>query len=83
MTTEFLTMNPKSFCLNGMGSGKTLSVLWTFDYLKKIGAVNRMLEISTLSTLEPTCGDEIFGNFPDLTFTVLRGTRAATSPSAG
>lgn len=75
VTAEFLTMNPKSFCLNGMGSGKTLSVLWAFDYLKRAGMVNRMLVISPLSTLERTWGDEIFGNFPELTFTVLHGTR--------
>ncbi len=75
ITAEFLTMNPKAFCLNGMGSGKTMSVLWAYDYLKKAGMVNRMLVISPLSTLERTWGDEIFGNFPDLTFTVLHGSR--------
>lgn len=75
ITAEFLTMNPRSFCLNGMGSGKTMSVLWAFDYLKKIGEVNKMLVISPLSTLERTWGDEIFKHFPELTFTVLHGSR--------
>jgi SNF2 family DNA or RNA helicase len=75
VTAEFLTMNPKSFCLNGMGSGKTMSVLWAFDYLKKLGMVNRMLVLGPLSTLERTWGDEIFKHFPELTFTVLHGTR--------
>lgn len=75
VTTEFLTLNPKSFCLNGMGSGKTLSVLWAFDYLKKIGEATKMLVISPLSTLERTWGDEIFNHFPETTFTVLHGTR--------
>ena len=74
-TAEFMTMNPRSFCLNGMGSGKTLSVLWAFDYLKKRGFVNKMLVISPLSTLERTWGDEIFGHFPELTFTVMHGSR--------
>ena len=76
VTSEFLTMNPKSFCLNGMGSGKTMSVLWAFDYLKKMGEVNRMLVISPLSTLERTWGDEIFKHFPELSFAVLHGTRS-------
>lgn len=74
-TSEFFTMNPKSFCLNGMGSGKTMSVLWAFDYLKKLGVVERMLVISPLSTLERTWGDEIFTHFPELTFAALHGTR--------
>ena len=74
-TVEFLTTNPRAFCLNGMGSGKTISVLWAFDYLRKAGLVRRMLVISPLSTLERAWGDEIFSNFPDMTFAVLHGTR--------
>jgi SNF2 family DNA or RNA helicase len=75
ITAEFLTMNPKSFCLNGMGSGKTMSVLWAFDYLKKMGIVSKMLVISPLSTLDRTWGDELFKHFPELTFAVLHGSR--------
>jgi len=74
-TSEFFTINPRAFCLNGMGSGKTLSVLWAFDYLRKAGVVKRMLVLSPLSTLERAWGDEIFRNFPDMTFAVLHGTR--------
>lgn len=72
-TTEFLTENPRSFCLNGMGSGKTLSVLWAYDYLRSIGRVRKMLVISPLSTLERTWGDEIFKHFPHLNFAVVHG----------
>ena len=74
-TSEFLTTNPRAFCLNGMGSGKTLSALWAFDYLRKAGIVKRMLVISPLSTLERAWGDEIFRNFFDMTFTVLHGSQ--------
>jgi len=74
-TAEFLVANPRCFNTSGMGSGKTLSALWAFDYLKKLGLVNRMLVISPLSTLERTWGDEIFKHFPHLTFTALHGTR--------
>lgn len=76
VTASFLTMNERAFVLNGMGSGKTISVLWAFDYLRKIGAVRRMLVLSPLSTLERAWGDEIFSNFPDMSFAVLHGTRA-------
>lgn len=75
ITSEFLSLNPRAFNLSGMGSGKTISALWTFDYLRKLGRVKRMLVISPLSTLERAWGDEIFRHFPDMTFTVLHGTR--------
>lgn len=74
-TVEFLTTNERAFCLNGMGTGKTISVLWAFDYLRKHGRLKRMLVISPLSTLERTWGDEIFKSFPDMTFGVMHGTR--------
>lgn len=75
VTSEFLSLNPRAFVLNGMGSGKTMSVLWAFDYLRKLGVVRRMLVISPLSTLERAWGDEIFRHFPDMTFAVLHGDR--------
>lgn len=73
-TAEFLTLNPWAFCLNGMGSGKTLAVLWAFHYLLGRGRAKRMLVVSPLSTLTRTWGDEAFTHFPDLTCTVLYGT---------
>jgi SNF2 family DNA or RNA helicase len=74
-TVEFLSTNPRAFCNNGMGSGKTISGLWAFDYLRRAGLVKRMLVIGPLSTLERAWGDEIYRHFPDLTFAVLHGTR--------
>ena len=74
-TVEFLTMNPRAFCLNGMGSGKSISTLWAFDYLRRAGLVKKMLIISPLSTLERAWGDEIFRHFPEMSFTVLHGSR--------
>jgi SNF2 family DNA or RNA helicase len=74
-TAEFLTMNARAFCLNDMGTGKTLSALWAYDYLREMGELKRVLIVSPLSTLERTWGDEIFRHFPHLTFAVLHGTR--------
>jgi hypothetical protein len=67
-------MNPRSFCLNDMGTGKSVSVLWAYDWLKSIGAVNKLLIISPLSTLERAWGDEIFRHFPERSVGVLHGT---------
>jgi SNF2 family DNA or RNA helicase len=74
-TAAFLTMNRRAFVLNDLGTGKTLSTLWAYDYLKKIGQVNKLLVVSPLSTLERVWADEIFGHFPHLTYAVLHGTR--------
>lgn len=75
-TAAFLTLNPRSFCLNDMGTGKTMSVMWAYDYLRSAGRRRRMLVVSPLSTLERTWGDTVFESFPHLTFTVLHGTAA-------
>ena len=74
-TAAFLTKFTRSFCLNGMGTGKTLSLLWAYDYLRLEGAVKKMVVITPLSTLERTWADEMFSHFPHLEFAVLHGTR--------
>lgn len=74
-TAAFLTMHPRAFVLSQMGTGKTLALLWAFDYLKMHRIANKLLIVSPLSSLERTWGDEIFKNFPHLDFTVLHGSR--------
>lgn len=72
-TSAFLSLNERAYCLNGMGSGKTLSGLWAFDYLRGRKRAKRLLVVAPLSTLERTWGDEIFTHFPHLTAAVLHG----------
>lgn len=74
-TAEFLTLQGNAFVLNDLGTGKTLAALWAYDYLRAEGLAHRALIISSLSTLERTWGDELFGNFSHLSFHVLHGTR--------
>lgn len=74
-TTCFLTLNPRAFVLNDMGTGKTLSVLWAWDYLRGLGHANKLLVISPLSTLERTWADEVHRNFPHLSVGVLHGSK--------
>lgn len=67
-----------NFVVNGVvvhNSGKTISVLWAFDYMRKNDMVDYMVVLSPLSTLERAWGDEIFRNFFDMTFAVVHGTR--------
>lgn len=75
VTAEELVLNPRMFCLNGLGSGKSLSVLWAYDWLRSEGWVHSMLIVAPLSTLERVWADEIFTHFPHLSFGVLHGTR--------
>lgn len=74
-TAQFLTLNPKAFVLNDMGTGKTLAALWAFDYLRSVKLAAKMLVISPLSTLERTWADEVFKHFPHLDVAVLHGTK--------
>lgn len=74
-TAEFLTLHPRSYVLNEMGTGKTLAALWAYDYLRSLGAVHKMLVVCPLSTMERTWADEIFKHFPHLDCRVLYGTR--------
>jgi SNF2 family DNA or RNA helicase len=76
MTSQFLTLNLRCFVLNDMGTGKTLSALWAFHYLRRIKKVRKMLVIAPLSTLERTWADEIFENFPDLNVAIVHGDKA-------
>lgn len=71
VTTDFLTMNNHAYCLNDMGTGKTLSVLWALDYLIRTKQIRKVLIVAPLSTLERVWGDEIFINFPHLNFQVV------------
>lgn len=74
-TVDFLTMNPKAYVLNDMGTGKTLAALWAYDYLRERGLANKLLIVCPLSTMERTWGDEIFRHFPHLSFGVVYGSR--------
>jgi SNF2 family DNA or RNA helicase len=75
ITAEFMAENPLMFCTSSMGTGKTLSALWTYDYLRQHGVVNKVLILAPLSTLERTWADLIWQNFPDMQFAVLHGSR--------
>lgn len=74
-TAEFLTLNHRAFNLNDLGTGKTISTLWAYDYLRSMGLVNKVIVVTPLSTLERTWADEIFQHFPHLTCSVMYGSR--------
>jgi len=73
-TAAFATLHRRAFILNDMGTGKTLSILWAFDYLRSKGLVSKLLISAPLSTLERVWADEVFMHFPHLETVVLHGT---------
>ena len=74
-TANFLAMHSRAYCLNGMGTGKTNSALWAYDYLRRTKQVTKMLVVCPLSTMERTWADSVFFTFPHLECAVLHGTR--------
>ena len=74
-TARFLSRSPRAYCLNGLGTGKTMSALWSFDFLRHEGLARKLLVVSPLSTIERTWADEIFWHFPHLRSVVLHGSR--------
>jgi len=74
-TANFLSMNNRCFVLNSMGTGKTVSSLWAYDYMRSRKQVNKVLIICPLSTMERTWADEIFKTFPHLDSAVIYGSR--------
>ena len=73
-TCESMVENPRSFVLNSMGTGKTRCALWAFDYLKKLGLVNKMLVVCPISTMTFTWGREVLLSTPHLRWSVIYGS---------
>jgi SNF2 family DNA or RNA helicase len=63
-TCAMLTSNPRAFVLNGLGTGKTKSALWAWDYLRKCGLAGKLLVCAPLSTINFTWVKEVFETVP-------------------
>lgn len=59
-TVEFLVSNPKAFCFNEQGTGKTASVIWATDYLMNVGAIKRVLVVCPLSIMRSAWQQDLF-----------------------
>lgn len=74
-TASFMTLNPRHFVLNDMGTGKTLSTLWALHYLKSKGYIRRAVVITPKSTMKRVWEDEIRKHFLGLlTSVILHGS---------
>lgn len=76
-TAEFLTLNRRGICLNDMGTGKTLSVVWAADYLMDQRQVQRCIIVCPKSTTSSVWEQEVFDHLlSKRTVVVLSGDRA-------
>lgn len=73
ITAGNLTLSTRHFLLSDIGSGKTLSALWAFDYLRSTGRAKRMLVVTPLSTMESVWANEVWEHLPHLTTQILYG----------
>jgi len=73
-TSEFLTLNKKSFCFNEQGTGKTASVIWAVDYLIQQNKINRVLVICPLSIMKSAWQEDLFKFAMHRTCSVAHGT---------
>lgn len=60
VTAGFLTMHQRSYCLNDMGTGKTMSAIWAADYLMSKGVINRALIVCPLSIMDSAWRADLF-----------------------
>lgn len=75
-TTIFLLTNKRSYVLNDLGTGKTLSALWACDFLMINKKVKKVLISSPLSTIKSVWGNEIFFNFNNRKYAIAHGRRS-------
>ena len=77
VTTALITTNKRSYVLNSLGTGKTRSALYAYDYLKKSNQnYGKLLITAPLSTLRQTWEREITMLFPWMKVAILHGSKA-------
>jgi SNF2 family DNA or RNA helicase len=59
-TSEFFTMNQRSFCFNEQGTGKTASAIWASDFLMNQGVIKRVLVVCPLSIMQAAWQADLF-----------------------
>ena len=76
ITAAMMTSYYRSYVLDGMGTGKTLSALFAIDYLMKIKEVRKVLIVCPLSTMNCVWSAQSFQWMPHLSVSVLHGSKA-------
>lgn len=75
-TCVMLSENPRAYVLNHMGTGKTKTALWAWDFLNKEGLCGKLLVCAPLSTINFVWAREVFATLPHRKCVSLHGTKA-------
>ena len=75
VTSSFLTLHQRAFCLNEQGTGKTGSVIWAADYLLKTNKIRRVLVICPLSIMDSAWRADLFKFAMHRTVDIAYGSR--------
>ena len=75
-TVSHLVMNQRAYVLNEMGTGKTKSALWAWDFLYSLGLTGKLIVFAPLSTLQVVWAAEVLETIPHRSAVVLYGVRA-------
>lgn len=76
VTAGEMTIHSRMFVLNDIGTGKTRSILYAFDWLRKRKRVRKMLVAAPLSILDSVWLQEVFLHFPHLRAVVVHAADA-------
>ena len=60
VTASFLSLRKRAFCFSEAGTGKTASVIWSADYLMKLGKIKRILVLCPLSIMKAAWQQDLF-----------------------
>ncbi len=71
-----MTMYDKAYVLNKMGTGKTKSALWSYDYLRTQKRAQKMLVLAPLSTLDFVWAQEATKTLHGSRIQILHGDTA-------
>lgn len=75
-TVEFQLDNRHGFVLNEMGTGKTMSTVWSIDILLRYADLKRVYIVAPLSILKSAWAREFFFNVPSITYAICHGNLA-------
>lgn len=74
-TASLLSISPRCYVLNDLGTGKTLSSLWAADWLIQTKQVRKVVVACPLSTMTIVWLKEILLYLPHLSAAVIHGTK--------
>lgn len=74
-TAAFLAANPRCYCLNEQGTGKTNAAAWAADYLLSKGIIKRVLVVCPVSIMDTAWRADLFRTLMHRSVGIASGSR--------